>query len=91
MKEFPDEAEARRHGLGKKDFSKSVETPEDVLSLAMEAAAYLREEAVFNRSCIKWRSTLSGPSPKYKARRIELAEQRERWAAAIELLAGESP
>lgn len=52
---------------------------------ALEAAAYLREEADFNRSWTDGRRRFS-ESPGYIARRLELAEQREAWAMAIEAL-----
>jgi hypothetical protein len=56
---------------------------------AIEAAAYLRDEADFNRSWTDGRRSGPGtPSAGYVARRIEAAEQRDRWAAAIEVLLG---
>jgi hypothetical protein len=56
--------------------------------LAKEAASYLREEADFNRSWTDGRrgapfTALAG----YIARRLEVAEEREQWAAAIDCLA----
>lgn len=63
----------------------------DPRTSALQAATYLRDEADFNRS---WTDGRNGPHPshghghEYVARRIELAEERERWAAAIEALAG---
>jgi len=54
---------------------------------AKEAGAYLREEADFNRSWTDGRRrALFSASPAYIARRIEIAETRERWADAIEML-----
>lgn len=54
---------------------------------ALEAAAYLRAEADFNPS---WADGRRGAdrnfSEAYKARRLELALERERWADAIEAL-----
>lgn len=55
--------------------------------LAAEAVAYLRAEADFNRS---WADGRRGAdrnlSDAYKARRLELAKEREHWANAIEAL-----
>lgn len=53
---------------------------------ALAAAAYLRLEADFNRSWTDGRRGQPLDTPAYKARRIEAAEERERWAAAIESL-----
>ncbi|WP_454919260.1 Lar family restriction alleviation protein [Xanthobacter sediminis] len=59
----------------------------EAIGSALAAAAYIRHEADFNRS---WTDGRRGdPSTKtagYIARRIALAEERERWAAAIETL-----
>ena len=62
---------------------------EDIKAKAMEAARYLREEADFNRSWTDGRRGSPPPSPRsgYATRRIELAEERESWALAIERLA----
>jgi hypothetical protein len=58
------------------------------INTAREAAAYLREEADFNRS---WTDGRRGGcwrhNPGYVARRIELAEQAERLADAVDALA----
>lgn len=55
---------------------------------AMEAAAHLRDAADFNRSWTDGRrGDPSKDGPNYIARRIEAAEQLERWAKAIEELA----
>ena len=56
------------------------------VDLALEAATYLREEADFNRSWTDGRVAFSKATPEYIAWRIEAAEQRERWANAIENL-----
>jgi broad specificity phosphatase PhoE len=54
---------------------------------ATEAAAYLREEADFNRSWTDGRRRAHATDEAgYVARRLELAEERDRWAAAIEAL-----
>ena len=53
---------------------------DDVLA----AIAHLRKAADFNRSFTDGRR--APPSRAYTARRIELAEERERWAEAIETL-----
>lgn len=58
---------------------------------AAEASAYFREEADFNRSWTDGRRSAApfregGDSDGYKARRIELALERERWADAIDAL-----
>jgi len=51
---------------------------------------YLREEADFNRSWTDGRRKRPGSDEEgYKARRIELAEEREAWAAEIERLQAE--
>jgi hypothetical protein len=55
-------------------------------ALAMEAAAYLREEADFNRSWTDGRRNPGTRDEEYMARRIEIAVRREQWAAAIEAL-----
>ncbi len=58
--------------------------------MALEAAAYLRDEADFNRSWTDGRRGAPfGATPEYFSRRLEIAEERERWAAAIEALAAE--
>jgi len=55
--------------------------------LAREAVAYLRAEADFNRSWADGRRGADRDFPAaYKARRLELAEERERWADAIEAM-----
>ena len=58
------------------------------LKLIQEAIAHLREEADFNRS---WTDGRRGhpftANEGYVARRLELANQAESWAAAIETLA----
>ena len=59
-----------------------------VIAQARAAAAYLRAEADFNRSWTdgrrgaQWKST-----PEYVARRLEVAQERDAWAAAIDALA----
>lgn len=59
--------------------------------LAAQAVAYLRTEADFNRSWADGRRGADRNFPEaYKARRRELAEERERWADAIERLARSS-
>jgi hypothetical protein len=62
----------------------SVYSVDDVLA----AIAHLREGADFNRSFTDGRR--APPSRAYTARRIELAEERERWAQAIEMLLSEA-
>ena len=58
-----------------------------VIAQARAAAAYLRAEADFNRSWTDgrrgahWKST-----PEYVNRRLEIAQERDAWAAAIEAL-----
>jgi hypothetical protein len=54
--------------------------------LARQAAAYLRQEADFNRSWTDGRHSMAGATPAYIARCLEIAEQRETWAASIEAL-----
>lgn len=51
--------------------------------LVAEVVAYLRAEADFNRSWTDGRRKAYGDRRGYIARRIELAEERERWADAI--------
>lgn len=53
------------------------------LAAACEAIAYLREEADFNRSWIDGRRG-KGVPPEYRARRREIAAERDRWADALE-------
>ena len=64
-------------------------TRAEAIRLALEAIGHIREEADFNRS---WTDGRRGAdrieSPAYYARRLEIAEERDRWAAAIELLIG---
>lgn len=49
------------------------------------AAAYLREEADFNRSWVDGRRNARGTDTDgYVARRLELAAERDAWAEAIE-------
>lgn len=58
-------------------------------ALAAEAAKYLREEADFNRSWTDGRRGAPFTSTEdYIARRREIAEQRDAWAAAIESILG---
>lgn len=57
----------------------------DVAALA-EVVAYLRAEPAFNRSWTDG-SRPGVTSPEYIARRIELADERERWAVAVETTA----
>jgi hypothetical protein len=52
--------------------------------LAREATKYLREEADFNRSWTDGRRGSSSSNPGYIARRLEIAEQRDGWADAIQ-------
>lgn len=63
---------------------------EQDLDALIAAAAHLREDADFNRS---WTDGRRGDaalhSPEYTARRLAVAEQRDRWATAIEALAKE--
>lgn len=58
---------------------------DEMTKTALRAAAYLREEADFNRS---WTDGRRGRdmlnNPVYIARRIQIAEEREAWAEAIE-------
>jgi hypothetical protein len=58
----------------------------DVLELSQSAANYLREEADFNRSWCDGRRGTRFDSPERRARRLELAVEREAWANAIEAL-----
>lgn len=62
----------------------SVFSVDDVLA----AIAHIRGGADFNRSFTDGRR--SPQSPAYTARRVELAEERERWAQAIEALLSEA-
>jgi len=49
-----------------------------------ELVAYLRDEADFNRSWVDGRRGADRNFPDaYKRRRIELAEERERWAEGV--------
>jgi hypothetical protein len=52
------------------------------------AIKHLREEADFNRSWTDGRR--SPPCQAYTSRRIEIAEQCERWAQAVETLMSEA-
>jgi hypothetical protein len=56
------------------------------VALALQAAAYLRGEADFNRSWTDGRRGSGLESPGYTARRVEIAEQREQWADAIDAI-----
>lgn len=58
-------------------------------TLALEAARYIREEADFNRSWVDGRRGGSYPEG-YKARRLEIADQREAWASAIEAVVADN-
>jgi hypothetical protein len=61
---------------------------EALITEARRAAAYLQEEADFNRSWIDSRRGADKAAwPGYIARRVELAAERERWATAIKGLA----
>lgn len=65
---------------------------EAAITSAKAAAAYLREEADFNRSWTdgrRGRSRSDAPDG-YIERLIELAKQREKWARAIESLCDEA-
>ncbi len=53
---------------------------------SLKVVNYLREEADFNRSWTDGRRGAGKQTKEYIARRIELAEERERWADAIEKL-----
>ena len=64
---------------------------DEVIRTALAAAAYLREEADFNRSWADGRRGQPLDTPAYKARRIEAAEEREAWAEAIESLTAVCP
>lgn len=52
---------------------------------AAKAAAYLREEADYNRSWVDGRRGVVCDG-EYAARRLALAEERDAWAKAIEKL-----
>ena len=58
---------------------------DEMVRVALAAAAYLREEADFNRS---WTDGRRGAdmltNPVYLARRLEIAAERDAWAEAIE-------
>jgi hypothetical protein len=56
------------------------------ITLAKQAAAHLREDAEFNRHLTRSRGQPFPVSAAYTARRIEVANQREQWAEAIESL-----
>jgi hypothetical protein len=61
---------------------------EALITEARRAAAYLQEEADFNRSWTDSRRSGDRAAwPGYLARRLELAAERERWATAIKGLA----
>lgn len=65
-----------------------------IIASAREAVRFLLDEADFNRSWIDGRRGRIDPSediPRYVARRIEIAEERERWAAAIDALIVDAP
>lgn len=61
------------------------------IALARQAAEHLRDEADFNRS---WTDGRRGDAitrhPDYIGRRIEIAAEREKWAAAIDALCTET-
>lgn len=60
---------------------------------SLKVVNYLREEADFNRSWIDGRRGVGEPRCETKGyidRRIELAEERDRWADAIEQLVNKS-
>ena len=57
---------------------------ERIVGVLAEVRAYLAEEADFNRSWTDGRRGSKTPRPAYVQRRIELAEQREAWCAAID-------
>lgn len=48
--------------------------------------AHLRDEADFNRSWTDGRRGEADISEGYRTRRLEVAEQREAWASAVERL-----
>lgn len=62
-------------------------SPDPMAALALAAAQHLRKEADFNRAWTDGRRDMTGATPAYIRRRIDLAEERERWAGAIEALA----
>jgi len=68
-----------------------MSTAPDRITLAKQAAAHLREDAVFNRHLAENRGQPFPVSAAYTARRTEVAKQREQWAEAIESLCADCP
>lgn len=56
------------------------------ISTAKELVAYIREEADYNRSWTDGRHPEIATSPDQVARRLELAQQRDQWANAVDAL-----
>ena len=70
----------KREGIAKREILATN------IALAREAVKRILDTADFNRSFLDGRRNYPNITDQYKARRLELAEQREAWAAAIEAI-----